>query len=93
MANLRISKIFTYLEYGDCIGGVTQFPELVGTFSAKWCKFTDYEDDSGAGDVALKPWWEMQCSCQMVKLVSKMAPDTLVYGKHGCRSRRGGRLA
>ena len=55
MTNPRISTIFAYLECDECDRGVTQFPDLVGRFSAKWCKFIDCEDDSGAGGVAFKP--------------------------------------
>lgn len=55
MTNPLILTIFTYLEYDDCIRGATQFLEPVGRFSAKWCKFIDYEDDFGARGVAFKP--------------------------------------
>jgi len=55
MANPRISTIFAYLECDNCVGGATQFPDITGRFSAKWCTFIDCEDDTGAGGVAFKP--------------------------------------
>lgn len=60
MANPRVSTFFVYLACDDtdgteCEGGATQFPHYEGSFPAKWCKFIDCEDDSGAGGVAFKP--------------------------------------
>lgn len=62
--NPRISSFFVYIACdagedenasGECKGGATQFPDYVGRFPAKWCKFIDCHDESGVGGVAFKP--------------------------------------
>jgi prolyl 4-hydroxylase len=55
--NPRLSTIFGYLECDECVGGSTQFPNLGGRFSAKWCAFVDCEsEDAAAADgIGFKP--------------------------------------
>ena len=56
--NPRFSTIFGYLLCDDCVGGATQFPNIEGKFSGKWCKFMDCgESPDGAevGGVGFKP--------------------------------------
>jgi prolyl 4-hydroxylase len=56
--NPRFSTIFGYLLCDDCVGGETQFPNIEGRFSGKWCKFMDCgesADGAEVGGVGFKP--------------------------------------
>ena len=58
MENPRISTIFAYLECDNCVGGATQFPRIVGKFSARWCSFIECgldPDGVDSGGVGFKP--------------------------------------